>query len=37
MLENWLGAAGSGPQNYRWPNVRTIVTDIADGLNRART
>lgn len=37
MLENWLGSEGSRPQNYRWPNARLLLTDVADGIDRART
>ncbi|MHA3722686.1 DUF6361 family protein [Leucobacter sp. HY1910] len=31
-LETWGGSSGAGRYVYRWSYVRTILTDIADGL-----
>jgi hypothetical protein len=35
MLASWSGHSGDGALVYRWPQVRTIVTDIQQGLRRA--
>ncbi|GGF99307.1 hypothetical protein GCM10007304_11450 [Rhodococcoides trifolii] len=34
-LKNWAGASGAGQLVYRWPNVQTLVGDIAEGLGHA--
>lgn len=34
LLGLWGGGAGGG-LNFRWPTVKTIVTDIQEGLSRA--
>jgi uncharacterized protein DUF6361 len=36
LLASWGGASGTRPLNFRWVQVRRIVTDIHEGLNRAR-
>lgn len=35
LLSAWSGASGSGQLTFRWGNVRRIVTDIHDGLERS--
>lgn len=35
LLESWSGAAGAGALIFRWGQVRTILLDIHDGLERA--
>ncbi|QFS89936.1 hypothetical protein FIV07_04205 [Mycobacterium sp. THAF192] len=35
LLQAWLGAAGSRPLVYRWPQIRPVIQDIHDGLERA--
>jgi hypothetical protein len=35
MLASWSGHSGDGALVYRWPQVRTLVTDIQQGLRRA--
>jgi Family of unknown function (DUF6361) len=32
LLRTWSGASGSGRLDFRWPQVRGIVTDIRDGI-----
>lgn len=34
LLESWKGAAGAGQLVFRWPQVRAILLDIHDGLER---
>ena len=34
LLQAWLGSAGSNPLIYRWPQVRPVLQDIHDGLER---
>lgn len=34
LLQSWLGSAGSGRLIFRWNNVRTILHDIHNGLER---
>lgn len=34
-LSRWEGSSGESQLVYRWPQVRTIVTDIHEGLDRA--
>lgn len=36
LLASWGGASGTRPLTFRWVQVRRIVTDIHEGLNRAR-
>lgn len=36
LLRTWSGESGSARLTYRWPVVRTLVTDIHDGAARAR-
>jgi hypothetical protein len=31
-LERWSGASGLGELTYRWPNARTLIVDILDGI-----
>ena len=33
--EQWRGTAGISQLDYRWPTVRTLITDIQEGLARA--
>ncbi|MGB3375934.1 MAG: DUF6361 family protein [Microbacterium sp.] len=33
-LQTWGGGSGSGALIFRWPNVRAILRDIHDGLDR---
>lgn len=33
-LEQWSGYSGVGKFQYRWPNVRTLLQDLHDGLGR---
>lgn len=33
-LQTWGGGSGAGALVYRWPNVRGILNDIHDGLER---
>jgi hypothetical protein len=35
LLQAWLGASGSRPLVYRWTQIRQILHDIHDGLERA--
>lgn len=35
LLASWGGASGTSPLTFRWTQVRRIVTDIHEGLNRA--
>ena len=35
LLQAWLGSAGSNPLIYRWPQVRPVLQDLHDGLERA--
>lgn len=35
LLEAWLGSAGSRPLVYRWTQIRPVIQDIHDGLDRA--
>ncbi|MGV0731531.1 DUF6361 family protein [Mycolicibacter sinensis] len=35
LLQAWLGSAGSRPLVYRWPQLRPVLHDIHDGLERA--
>jgi len=35
LLQAWLGSAGSNPLVYRWPQVRPVLQDIHDGLERS--
>jgi hypothetical protein len=32
LLRTWQGASGASQLTFRWPQVRLMVTDIADGL-----
>ena len=32
VLKSWAGASGAGRLAYRWPNVQTLIGDIAEGL-----
>jgi hypothetical protein len=34
-LQTWGGGSGAGALTYRWSNVRSILNDIHDGLDRA--
>ncbi len=34
LLQAWLGSAGSRPLVFRWPQVRPVLQDIHDGLER---
>jgi hypothetical protein len=34
LLQAWLGSAGSSPLVYRWTQMRAIIHDIHDGLER---
>ncbi|WP_111721127.1 DUF6361 family protein [Homoserinimonas sp. OAct 916] len=34
LLQSWSGAAGTGRLTYRWGQVRGILTDLHDGLER---
>ena len=36
LLRTWSGESGSARLTYRWPTVRTLVTDIHEGAARAR-
>ena len=35
LLQAWLGSSGSSPLVYRWPQLRPVLNDIHDGLERA--
>lgn len=35
LLQAWLGSSGSSPLVYRWAQMRTVIHDIHDGLDRA--
>jgi len=35
LLQAWLGSSGSSPLVYRWTQMRTVIRDIHDGLDRA--
>ena len=35
VLKSWTGASGAGRLAYRWPNVQTLIGDIAEGLANA--
>ena len=35
LLASWGGASGTRQLTYRWAQVRRVVTDIHEGLNRA--
>ena len=35
LLQAWLGSAGSRPLVYRWTQIRPVIQDIHDGLERA--
>ncbi|MBB2989650.1 hypothetical protein FHR72_001113 [Mycolicibacterium iranicum] len=35
LLQAWLGSSGSRPLVYRWTQIRPIIHDIHDGLERA--
>ena len=35
ILQAWLGSSGSRPLVYRWTQMRPIIHDIHDGLERA--
>lgn len=35
LLASWGGASGTSPLTFRWTQVRRIVTDVQEGLNRA--
>lgn len=35
LLRTWSGRSGTSPLVYRWPQVRRIVTDIREGIDRA--
>lgn len=34
LLQAWLGASGSRPLVYRWTQMRTVIHDIHNGLDR---
>ncbi|WP_396925850.1 DUF6361 family protein [Mycolicibacterium sp.] len=34
LLQAWLGASGSRPLVYRWPQLSPVLHDIHDGLDR---
>lgn len=34
LLQSWQGASGAGALTYRWRQVRGILTDLHDGLER---
>ena len=34
LLQAWLGSSGSRPLVYRWTQMRPIIHDIHDGLER---
>jgi hypothetical protein len=36
-LEQWGGYSGVGKLVYRWPNVKVILNDLHQGINRERT
>jgi hypothetical protein len=36
LLRTWSGESGSAQLSYRWPTVRTLVTDIHEGAASAR-
>jgi hypothetical protein len=36
-LEQWGGASGTRPLNYRWPVAKTMISDIQTGLVREAT
>jgi hypothetical protein len=35
LLQAWLGSSGSRPLVYRWTQMRPVIHDIHDGLDRA--
>lgn len=35
LLQAWLGSAGSRPLVYRWTQIRPVIQDIHNGLERA--
>lgn len=35
LLQAWLGSSGSRPLVYRWTQMRPVIHDIHDGLERA--
>ena len=35
LLQSWQGASGAGALTYRWQQVRGILLDLHDGLERA--
>lgn len=35
LLQAWLGSAGSRPLVYRWTQIKPVIQDIHDGLERA--
>jgi hypothetical protein len=35
LLQAWLGSSGSRPLVYRWTQMRPLIHDIHDGLERA--
>lgn len=35
LLQAWLGSSGSRPLVYRWTQMRQIIHDVHDGLERA--
>jgi hypothetical protein len=35
-LELWSGSAGTARLVFRWPTVARMLTDISEGLDRAR-
>ncbi|GAA1210870.1 DUF6361 family protein [Rhodoglobus aureus] len=35
LLQSWQGASGAGAVTFRWRQVRGILTDLHDGLERA--
>lgn len=34
LLQSWLGSSGSGQLVYRWTQLRPVLHDIHDGLER---
>ena len=36
LMRQWGGASGSDRLTFRWPNVRTLLNDIADGREGSR-
>ena len=31
LMQQWGGASGAGRLDFRWPNIKTLLNDIADG------